>query len=248
MKALAVVILLALVLLSIAAVLLMLAAVVSRVRRRKSAGKRSSRLNRSTPGMIVPSRTLAEYHGGLDKASDVSIRESFQKGLSLKRQGDFRKAVKVFGRCLSGNLTPEEETGLLLTIGNCYFAANELEPAREHYEKAHNLAARSEDEKGKLSSLINLGLLSASARKWEQAIRNYRDAVILDRKLGLDKGEAIDLNTLALLYENKGDPKSALAHYNASVEIFRKLKDAEKTELVENNIGRLKSLLEKTSA
>jgi tetratricopeptide (TPR) repeat protein len=247
MKALAVVILLALVLLSVAAVFLMLAAVISRVRRR-SAGKRSSRLNRSAPGMIVPSETLAEYHGGIEETSDASIRELFKEGLALKQKGDFGHAVKAFGRCLKGNLTSEEETGLLVTIGNCQFAANRLEPAREHYEKAHSLAARSEDEKGKLSSLINLGLLSASARKWDEAIKNYNDAVALDRKLGYAKGEAIDLNTLALLYENKGDLKSALTHYNGSIEIFRKLKDVEKTELVEENIRRLKTLLEKTSA
>ena len=241
MKALAVVILLALVLLSIAAVLLMLAAVISRVRRRKPDQKRTSVRDRSAREMRVPYENLAQYYGGTDKTSDAYVRELFQKGLSLKQKGDFREAARTFEECFSGNLTPQEETGLLVTIGNCYFASNKHDDAREHYEKARSLAARSEDDRGKLSTLINLGLLFASARNWDEAIKNYHDAVALDRKLGFAKGEAIDLNTLALLYENKGDLKSALAHYEASAEIFRELKHVDKIELVQNNIKRVKN-------
>jgi tetratricopeptide (TPR) repeat protein len=248
MKALAVVILLVLVLLSIAAVLLMLAAVISRVRRRKSGQKRSPGRDRRARGMSVPCETLAEYYGGVDKTSDANVRKLFEEGLSLKQKGDFRQAMMAFGKCLNGNLTADEKTGVLLALGNCHFAAEEWDQAREYYEKARSLARESGNERARLSTLLNLGLLSALDRKWDRAIKNYHDAIDLDRELGFAKGEAIDLNTLALLYENKGDLKSALAHYNSSIEIFRKLKDIEKAELVEENIRRLKSLLEKTSA
>lgn len=248
MKALAVVILLALVLLSAAAVLLMLAALISRVRRRKSTQKRSSGKDRNARGMSVPYETLAEYYGGVDKTSDADVRKLFEEGLSLRQKGDFRQAIEAFRKCLNGNLTADERAGLLLTLGNCHFAAEEWDQAREHYEKTRSLARESGHKKARLSALLNLGLLSAVNRKWDKAIKNYHDAIDLDRSLGFAKGEAIDLNTLALLYENKGDLKSALAHYNSSIEIFRKLKDIEKAELVEENIRRLKSLLEKTSA
>ncbi|MGB7062952.1 MAG: tetratricopeptide repeat protein [Candidatus Zixiibacteriota bacterium] len=248
MKTLAVVILLALVFLSAAAVLLMLVALISRVRRRKSVGRRLSRKDRSASGMIVPSGMLAEYHGGIDKVADASIRELFEKGLSLKQNRSFLQAVNAFKKCLNGNLTSEQEAGLLVAIGNCYFAANKYAQAREHYEKASGLATQSGNEKGRLSSLINLGLLSAVGRKWDEGIKSFGEAIALDRKLGYAKGEAIDLNTLALLYENKGESEYALTHYKASLLIFEKLDDGEKVELVENNIRRVISLVEKTSA
>ncbi|MGB2769040.1 MAG: hypothetical protein WBC88_04870 [Candidatus Zixiibacteriota bacterium] len=241
MKALAVVILLALVLLSVAAVLVMLAAIISRVLRGKSSRRKSSRLDEGARGQIVPSQMLAEYHGGLDKAADARIRGPFEKGLSLKQNRSFLQAVNAFKKCLNGKLTSEQEAGLLVAIGNCYFVANKYARAREHYEKADRLAEQSANEKGKLASLVNLGLLCAVERKWDEGIKGFGEAIALDRKLGYAKGEAIDLNTLALLYESKGESEYALTHYKASLLIFKKLSDGEKVELVENNIRRVKN-------
>lgn len=248
MKAVVLTILLALILLSVAAVLLMLAAVISRVLRGKSSRRRSSKLDERAQGQIEPSGMLAEYHGGLDKIADARIKGLFEKGLSLRQNRSFLQAVNAFKKCLNANLTSEQEAGLLVAIGNCYFAANKYAQAQEHYGKAIGLATQSGNEKGRLASLVNLGLLCAVERKWDEGIKSFGEAITLDRKLGYAKGEAIDLNTLALLYENKGESEYALTHYKASLLIFKKLDDGEKVELVENNIRRVISLVEKTSA
>jgi tetratricopeptide (TPR) repeat protein len=247
MKTLSIAILSVLVLLSVAAVLLMLAGVISRVLREKSGRRRLRGSGQGARGQIMPSRMSAEYHGGLEKVRDTEMGELFQKGLSLKQRGRFLEAADVLRECLKKNPTSEQETGLLVTIGSCYLGASEHAQAREHYEKADRLAARSEDEKGRLASLINLGLVAVAERQWDEAIKCYQEAIALERKLGYRKGEAIDLNTLALLHENQGDMDSALAHYGASIEIFRKLKDVEKIELVERNIKRVRGLAEKAS-
>jgi tetratricopeptide (TPR) repeat protein len=242
MKILSIALLLVLVLLSAAALLLMLGGVISRVLREKSRRKGPPGSGRRGRGRIVPSRMAAEYYGGLDKARDAEIRNLFEKALSLKHTRRFRKAVDLLTQGLKEDLTSEQEIGTLVTIGNCHLGANNYLQAREHYQKANRQAGRSADEKGKLSSLVNLGLVSAAEKKWDEAIGFYQEAIALDRKLGYAKGEAIDLNTLGLLCENRGDLDGALTHYSASIEIFRKLKDVEKTELVENNIERVKNL------
>jgi len=182
---------------------------------------------------------LAEYHGGLKKATDRKLKLLFEKGLALKKRGRFRTAITAFEECLKRDLTPRQQTGLLVTTGNCHFAVNQLPSAQDCYRKAGLLSAESNDENGRLSCLINLGLAGAADKRWDEAIANYHEAISLDQKLGQTRGEAIDLNTLGLLYENKGDLESALAHYTASQLIFRKLDEGEKVELVENNIGRI---------
>lgn len=246
MKTLSIVLLLALVLLSAAAVLLMLAGVISRVLREKSR-RRSRGSGQRAQDEIVPSHMAAEYYGDVERFRDSPTKQLLEKRLSLKQKAGFAKAAEELSRFPEADLTPQQEIGRLVTIGNYYLAANKYRQARDRYEKAKNLAAQSEDERGRLASMINLGLVSAAKRKWDEAIGLYQEAIALDRKLGYRKGEAIDLNTLALLCENKGDLDSALTHYSASIEIFRKLKDAEKTELVERNIKRLRSQAKKTS-
>ena len=197
---------------------------------------------------IVPSHMAAEYYGDVERFRDSHTTQLLERGLSLKQKGGFAEAADELSLFPGADLTPKQEIGRLVTIGNYYLAANKYRQARDRYEKAKNLAARSGDEKGRLASLINLGLVSAAERKWDEAVGYYQEAIALDRKLGYAKGEAIDLNTLALLYENKGESEYALAHYKASLLIFKKLNDGGKVELVENNIRRVISLVEKTSA
>ena len=230
-----------LVLLSIVAVILMLGSVVSRARRGKSNPKRPSQIAKNAQKQIMPFRMLAEYYGGLKQASDARTQELFRKGLSLKQNGKFSEAIKPLEECLNRNLTPEQKIGLLLTTGNCYFALDKLDLAQEYYGKADHLSRDSDNTNGRLSCLINLGLVCAANQKWGDAIRNYHEAIGLDQKLGSAEGEAIDLNTLALLYENKGDLEGALTHYTASLLIFERLNDRGKVELVESNIRRLKN-------
>lgn len=187
-------------------------------------------------------RMLAEYHGGLRKATDQKLKLLFEKGLVLKRKERFRSAITAFEECLKRNLTPRQQTGLLVTTGNCHFAVNQFSPAQDCYRKAGLLSAESNDENGRLSCLINLGLVGAADKRWDEAITNYHEAISLDQKLGHVSGEAVDLNTLGLLYENKGDLESALAHYVASRLIFKRLNERKKVELVENNMHRIESL------
>jgi len=242
LKILSIALLLLLVFLSAAAVLLMLAGVISRVLREKS--RRRSRVSgQPAQEQIVPSHMAAEYSGDVERFRDSPTKQLLEKELSLKQKAGFAKAADKLSMFPQADLTPQQEIGRLVSIGNYYLAANKYRQARDRYEKAKNLAAQSGDQRGKLASLINLGLVSAAERKWDEAISFYQQAIALDRSLGYSKGEAIDLNTLALLQENRGDLNSALTHYSASIEIFRKLKDVEKTELVENNIERARKLV-----
>lgn len=237
MKIIVLILFLFLVLISIVAVLLMLVSAFIRVRRRKT-----SKTVRSAQRLIIPFWMVAEYYGDLRKASDEKIKNLFEEGLSFKQKGKFSEAIKIFKKCLGENVSFEQNIGLLLIIGNCYFAMNKLSRAQECYEKADSFSRESGNENGRLSCLLNLGLVCATNERWDEAIKNYHEAINLDRKLGYAKGEAIDLNTLALLYEHKGDFEGALSHYTNSLGIFEKLNYREKTGLVEDNIERVKNL------
>jgi tetratricopeptide (TPR) repeat protein len=242
MKILSIALLLLLVLLSAAAVLFMLTGVISRALREKSRWGKSRGSDRSAQEQIVASHMAAQYHGDVEISRDSPTKQLLDKRLSLKQKRGFARVADELSLSPGEGLTPKQEIGRLVTVGNYYLAANKYRQARDRYEKARNLAAQAGDERGRLASLINLGLVSAAEKRWDEAIGFYQNAVALDRKLGYRKGEAIDLNTLALLYESKGDLDGALAHYGTSIEIFRQLKDVEKIELVENNIERVKKM------
>ena len=246
MKILFIALLLLLVLLSAAAVLLMLAGVISRVLREKSR-RRARGSKPDLSGQIIPSKLVAEYCEDVQRGRDAITSQLFQNGLSSKRKARLAKTADELSACIGGDMTPQQKMELLIKFGNYYLAANNYQQARNSYESAKSLAARLEDGRGRLASLINLGLVSAAEMKWDEAVGHYQEIIAIERKFGYSKGEAIDLNTLGLLYEKKGDLDSALTHYSASIEIFRRLKDAEKTELVERNIKRLRSQAKKTS-
>ena len=247
MKIAALILFVVLILLSISAILFLLATVVGRVRRGKSSRRKPSGTNKETARNYFSYHMLAEYYGGITNDSGSDLRELFNKGLSFKQRRKFLKAINVFEECLKGNLTSPQKAGILVTMGNCYFALDKFDLAQACYLKADGLSKESNNDNGKLSCLINLGLISAANRRWDEAIGNYHQAIGLDQKLGHAVGEAIDLNTLALFYENKEDLEQALEYYSSALSILERLKDREKAKLVENNIRRIRNLGIKTN-
>jgi tetratricopeptide (TPR) repeat protein len=239
MKMVILIVFLLLMLLSIAAVIVLVTGCLRRIRRSRAKGEKLQSNLEANDKPKIYHRMLAEYYGGLKKTSDRKLGLLFDKGLNLKKKGKLQSAIKTFQQCLKENLPPKQQAGLLVTTGNCYFAVNQLQAAEDCYQRAGRISAESNDPNGKLSSLINLGFVSAARERWDKAIATYHQAVGLDQKLGYILGEAIDLNTLGLFYENKGDLESAMVHYTASLLIFKELDDKRKTELVEKNIQRI---------
>jgi tetratricopeptide (TPR) repeat protein len=242
MKTIILILFVLLVLMSIVAVLALVAGVLGRLRRAKARSKRYHQGRVSSDKQAITFDMLAEYYGGLRKAADRRLKLLFEKGLTLKKKGKFPSAIRAFEECLKEKLTPRQQTGFLVTVGNCHFAMGEHDLAKDCYEKADRLSTRANDQKGKLSCLINLGLVSAAHRRWGEAIVSYQQVIRLDQKLGYTPGEAVDLNTLGLLYERRGDLQAAMTQYAASLLILRKLDDKEKLNLVENNVQRVRRL------
>ncbi len=234
MKTIVLIFFLILVILSVVAVMLMLVSALNRAFKRKTDKKRAEVRSR-----MFPPRMLAEYYGGIRKATGSKNTELFEKGLLHKRKEEFQPAIKLFQECLNDNPTREHKIGIYVTLGNCHFALQELSRAQSCYQKAETLSIESDDGTGRLACTINLGLTCAAEKRWSEAIGNYHRVVDLDREFNQLAGEAIDLNTLGLLYQTSGDPKSALRHYRQSLAIFQKLNDHKKARLVEDNIRSL---------
>jgi tetratricopeptide (TPR) repeat protein len=237
MKTIILIFFLLLVTLSVVAVMLMLASALSRALKTKRDRRRAEIRNPT-----FPHHMLAEYYGGIRKTAGSKTVELFEKGLSHKKRGEFSPAIKTFEECMNDNPTPEHKIGILITMGNCHFALQDLNGARDYYQKAEILARESDDHNGRLACTVNLGLLYVAEKRWTEAIENYHRVIELDRKMNYLSGEAIDLNTLGLLYQNRGDHESAIEHYKRALAIFEKLNDHEKFQLVEDNIRRLENL------
>jgi tetratricopeptide (TPR) repeat protein len=239
MRMIVLIIFLFLILLSMAAVFVLVTGILRRIRRSRAKGKKLQGNLKANDKPKLYHRMLAEYYGGLKETSDRRLRILFEKGLRIRKKGRMQSAIETFRSCLKENPTSKQQVGLLVTTGNCYFAANQLDSAEDSYQRAGCISDESNDPNGKLSSLINLGFVSAARERWHDAIAIFHQAVGLEQKLGHVSGEAIDLNTLGLFYENKGDLESAMTHYTASLLMFKKLNDKGKTELVEKNIQRI---------
>jgi tetratricopeptide (TPR) repeat protein len=228
-----------LILSSIIAILFALFSLFKRLRRGKSDGIDESQARRGNERSVFSANKAAEYYADLGRSTDGKLKELFEQAMNFKRKRRLLEATRAFEQCLDEDATPMQKAGLLVALGNCHFAIDELGLAKSHYENALNLLDGSGGDRGRLACLVNLGLVCAANREYSQAISNYRKAIELDRQLNYPKGEAIDLNSLALTYETSGDSENALKCYNASLLIFENLDDRQRMEIVKRNIREL---------
>jgi tetratricopeptide (TPR) repeat protein len=228
---------------SIIAVLFALFSLFRRLRRRTSGRTADSQTRSGNRRGLFSSSKAAEYYADLGQVTDGKLRELFEQGNDFKRKRKFPKAIRTFEKCLYEDVTPIQKAGLLVTVGNCYFAADKLGLAKGHYQKALRLSDDSNGKRVRLACLVNLGLVFAAGGEYNQAIESYRRAIELDRQLNSLQGEAIDRNSLALIYEVSGDLENALKCYNDSLLVFGKLADQEHMEVVKRNIERLEKLI-----
>ena len=228
---------------SIIAVLFALFSLFRRLRRRTSSGTDESQARSGNRRLVFSPSKAAEYYADLGQATNGKSKELFEQGMHFRRKRKFLKAIGTFEKCLYEDVTPMQKAGLLVTMGNCYFATDKLPLAKSHYEKALHLSDDSNGERGRLACLVNLGLIFAASGEYKQAIDSYRRAIELDRELNFLKGEAIDRNSLALIYEASGDLESALKCYDDSLFVFEKLVDEKHMEVVKRNIEKLEDLI-----
>jgi tetratricopeptide (TPR) repeat protein len=224
---------------SITAILFALFSLFKRLRRRTSGRTSDSQARSGNRRLVFSANKAAEYYADLGQATNGKLKELFEQGMHFRRKTKFVRAIRTFEKCLDEDVTPIQKAGLLVSMGNCYFAVGKLDVAKSHYEKALRLSGDSNGKRGRLACLVNLGLVFAASGEYNQAIDNYRRAIELDPELNFLKGEAIDLNSLALIYEASGDLENALKCYNDSLVVFERLADQEHMEIVKRNIERI---------
>lgn len=98
----------------------------------------------------------------------------FSYALALKREGDYREAIKVYKNLLSsayGGTAPE----VYVNLGNCYFATNNMEAAKDIYKKSLEI-------KPLPSALYNLSQVSRETFDFEKGEEYFLEAVKLSRE------------------------------------------------------------------
>lgn len=116
------------------------------------------------------------YYDGLPTSPNQPVRNSFQRGVSLRWQGRHDDAVSVFRQALGLQPTAEEKVGLLLLIGNCFVEQGRFEEAQGHYIEAERIAEDASVTEGILVAKAMLAYMSLFQDDVERAAQYERDA------------------------------------------------------------------------
>jgi len=170
------------------------------------------------------------------------LKKSFHSGQKYEKEYKFKKAIKVYEKCLHDLSIPEEDKiGFNILIGNCYYFLSKLNEAEKHFKESLNVLKRAENKITKLpaksTALGNMGNIYHNLGKPDEALEFYQQALEINRKLGYEQGAAHNLNNIGTLYNELGKHDEALKCQEEALEISKKFKDEQAIANSLTNIG-----------
>ena len=128
-------------------------------------------------------------------------------------------------------------------LGEIYRALGQMEPAREHLEKALRLCRERGDRKGEGWALNGLGRIYSILGQRERAQEYFEQALSICREIG-DRGmEVRNLNNLAGVYRAQMQRSKAQEYCEQALSICREIGDRGKEATTLNNLGEVFSAL-----
>jgi tetratricopeptide (TPR) repeat protein len=114
---------------------------------------------------------------------------------------------------------------LLRLMGDADSREDNVDAAREHYEKALPIFREVHDRVGEANTLRSLGDLDVKEAKLEAARAHYQEALAIYRQLGSGLGEANTLQFLGDLEVREDKLEAAREHYQRALPIYREVRD-----------------------
>lgn len=138
--------------------------------------------NNKTKGLWEESK---KWHlKGIDisrKLKDKRLYFTHLHGLALvySNVGDYKKALKLFKKCLSYRKNPEITYGSYINTGNIYSVLKDYDSSNVYFEKALKLSIKNKDYYAISVLKINMAANYQDQKKYDKALSLYNEAVQL---------------------------------------------------------------------
>ena len=198
-----------------------------------------------------PKRALQSYEAAIKIQRKLGHRSWEAKyiasqGLIYQLQGKLEQALHTYNMALRINReigNKREEAGNLGNMGIIYNFQKKMEEALNAYGFAlqihRELGLRNEAAK----DLGNIGIVYQSQGRLEDALSAYEESLRVHKILGNLRGEAKDRNNIAVIYQAQAKTAEALTNYEEAYNLFLFLKSPLETEVIKENIAKLKAQL-----
>jgi adenylate cyclase len=205
--------------------------------------------NRENP---VPVFEILAHH--FVNSGDIENGIQFSKLSGEKARNFFANhtGIKYFNdalKLLKKTEPSEEKKKMKLEIfrrqGYFLMMVGDTKNALLNQKRSLRLANELGEEKDKIMSLINIGMLYDRTGVPEKPIRYYRRATNAAEKIGLLPLIAMAENNLGVYYKKIGKLKEALQSFNHSLEINRTIKNPIEEAITIENIGEVYDMLGK---
>jgi len=161
-------------------------------------------------------------------------------GIVYLRQGDWDRALEMYGKSLEIRERLGDHHGMAQTlgnIGNVYRVKGDWDGALEMYGKSLETFERLGDHHGMAQTFNNMGVIYDQQAEWDQALEIYGKALETFERLGDHHGMAQTLGNIGNVYRDKGEWDRALEMHGKSLEIDERLGDHHGMAQTFNNMG-----------
>jgi tetratricopeptide (TPR) repeat protein len=164
----------------------------------------------------------------------------FLIGKELMEEGKIEEAKKRFEQAFIASEKEGYVQGQLLSLESLAFLdinSGNVEEGLKKLEKALSLIDNA-DNKIQIASLLNLkGTAHAGLEQYEKALATYYESLRFDVLSGNILGTAVTHNNLGKIHFKTGDMDMAMEHYVKALDVFVRLNDLNRAEVVVKNMN-----------
>ncbi|NOR87766.1 MAG: tetratricopeptide repeat protein [Bacteroidales bacterium] len=124
-----------------------------------------------------------------------------------------------------------------LMIGACHYNNGAYPKALESYQKALQIAEKSDNKAAQARALNNIASIQDELKNYSLALSYYQQAIDLKIQMGDEKGAMATKENMATVYSKKGDYDHALEQYRSALNFKEKADDQAGISVSLMNIG-----------
>jgi tetratricopeptide (TPR) repeat protein len=174
-------------------------------------------------------RYAVHYFDVLGEANDLYLQggEAFMRGLSLF---DAERTNIQAGQSWAANHADDDTAARLCSSypnAGIYVLQLRYHPREQvrWLEEALSAARKSNDRRGEVNALGNLGIAYAELGETRRAIEFYEQALAIQQEIGGRRSESAILGNLGLAYTNLGEMRRAIKFHEQALAIDREIGD-----------------------
>lgn len=153
--------------------------------------------------------------------------EKHTKKVVFESIGKYHMAIQYFDQCLDTILRESEAVEISVhgNLGNVFYSLSKYQEALKCYERALEIAQKSEGKKEQMIAHRNLGIVHGKLNQYEEAIQHHKKQLQVAKEFGDKMKEGKAYENLGAVYSKVQEYEKALEYYEKLLKIARENKD-----------------------